>query len=189
MNILKIFCQVYLSKCVFAQNATSKEEVWNDSENNVLMASCYQIKPNLNNGTIDAYDCVNGSVLMNRTLLPELANFTYLSYLHQFEAEFSRAIAPVDTELVIRQEAGLKINFEGCVNTLANECAAFLKNYGKDGSDHNARARFPCYYSPSDPSHAYQVSLNCRRLFRAYNLNYFRLLTWRRNIKLSCLDS
>lgn len=142
---------------MFAQNATTKEDVWSDSENNVLMASCYHIVTNHNNGTIDAYDCVNGSVLMNRTLLPELANFTYLTYLHHVEAEISRPIAPLDTELIIKEGAGLKINFEGCVNTLADECRAFLTSYGKDGSDHNARARFPCFYSPLDTNHAYQV--------------------------------
>lgn len=123
------------------------------------MASCYHIVPNQNNGTIDAHDCVNGSVLMNRTMLPELANFTYLTYLHHVEAEKSPAIAPMDTELIIKEGAGLKINFEGCVNTLADECRAFLLKYGKDGSDHNARARFPCFYSPNDPTHAYQVNL------------------------------
>ncbi|EDW34752.1 GL12732 [Drosophila persimilis] len=36
----------------------------------------------------------------------------------------------------------------GCVNTLMDECKEFLKDFGRDGSDHNARARFPCFYSP-----------------------------------------
>lgn len=121
------------------------------------MASCHQIIPN-QNSTIDAYDCVNGSVLLNRTMLGDLSNFTYLTYLHHVEAEINRSIAPLDTELSISNESGLKINFEGCVNTLRDECRTFLNDYGKDGSDHNARARFPCFYSPLDPSFAYQVS-------------------------------
>lgn len=155
--------QVFLSKCVYAQNSTTKDEIWNDSENNVLMASCHQISQNLNNGTVEAHDCVNGSVLMNKALLNEgannsMVNFTYLTYLHLVEAEINRSIAPFDADLTIQQEAGLKINFEGCVNTLRDECRLFLNDYGKDGSDHNARARFPCYYSPIDTYHAYQVS-------------------------------
>lgn len=27
-----------------------------------------------------------------------------------------------------------------------------MKSYGRDGADHNAKARFPCYYSEIDPS-------------------------------------
>jgi hypothetical protein len=39
------------------------------------------------------------------------------------------------------------INLEGCVNTLKDECRDFYRFYGRDGSDHNARARFPCFYA------------------------------------------
>lgn len=38
------------------------------------------------------------------------------------------------------------------VNTLKDECREFLRDYGKDGTDHNARARFPCFFSLNDPS-------------------------------------
>lgn len=38
------------------------------------------------------------------------------------------------------------------MNTLKDECREFLREYGKDGTDHNARARFPCYFSWNDPT-------------------------------------
>ncbi len=45
----------------------------------------------------------------------------------------------------------LKINIEGCVNTLSEECKAFYKDYGRDGRNYTARAIYPCYYDPEDP--------------------------------------
>lgn len=44
----------------------------------------------------------------------------------------------------------MKINIEGCVNTLAKECMAFHHNYGKDGRNYTARAVYPCFYDPFD---------------------------------------
>jgi hypothetical protein len=149
--------QVYLSKCVIAFNATSKEEVWSDTGDNILMASCYTANYTANTGIIDTTDCVNGSILLNKTVLGDLTNFTYLSYLHYAETELNKQIAPLDADLIISNESRLMINLEGCVNTLRDECKEFFRFYAKDGSDHNARARFPCFYSPGDTSFAVQV--------------------------------
>ena len=44
----------------------------------------------------------------------------------------------------------MKINIEGCVNTLSKECEAFYYNYGKDGRNYTARAVYPCFYDPDD---------------------------------------
>lgn len=137
-------------------NAT--EEVWNEADNNILMTSCFRANYSATNSMIEASDCVNGSTLANKTLLGELSNFTYLSNLHFFKADLDRTIAPLDSDLIISNESRLMINLEGCVNTLRDECRDFFRVYAKDGSDHNARARFPCFYSPSDTSFAVQVS-------------------------------
>jgi hypothetical protein len=150
--------KVYLSKCLYALNATSKEEVWNDVDSNILMASCFRVNQS-DQGIIEASDCVNGSVLLNKTMLSDQSNFTYLSYLHYAETEINRSIAPLDSDLTISNESKLQINLEGCVNTLNDECKEFFKVYAKDGSDHNARARFPCFYSTNDVTTAVQVSL------------------------------
>ena len=45
----------------------------------------------------------------------------------------------------------LKINIEGCVNTLSMECMNFYNIFGKDGRNHTARAVYECYYDPFDP--------------------------------------
>uniref|UniRef100_A0A1B0DH50 Uncharacterized protein n=1 Tax=Phlebotomus papatasi TaxID=29031 RepID=A0A1B0DH50_PHLPP len=92
---------------------------------------------------------INGSTL-DKNVLTDLTNFTYLSYLHVAVAKPQKLIAPLEQELTIWNESRLMINLEGCVNTLQDECKDFLKDYGKDGTDHNARARFPCFFSDSN---------------------------------------
>jgi hypothetical protein len=154
---------MFLSKCVYAVNETSKDEIWNDGDNNVLMASCLNASHTPGTGILEAIDCVNGSTLANKTMFGDLANFTYISYLHYAEAELNRTIAPLDYELTISNESRLMINLEGCVNTLRDECRDFFRQYAKDGSDHNARARFPCFYSMNDVSFAVQVIKNIKK--------------------------
>ncbi|KAL1379540.1 hypothetical protein quinque_002101 [Culex quinquefasciatus] len=128
----------------FAIDAATNQEVWNESDGKVIMSSCYTIQ-NTTNG-IQATDCVNGS-LLEKDELTDLTNFTYLSYLHYAVSTPVKTIAPLEQDLTISNESGLMINLEGCVNTLQDECKDFLKEYGKDGTDHNARARFPCFHS------------------------------------------
>lgn len=140
--------KVYLSQCASAKDLETDKEIWNENEENVMMASCYRIQ-NTSLG-IEATDCINGSVL-EKTALSDLTNFTYLSYLHVFATKTVKEIAPPDYELTISNRSNLMINLEGCVNTLMDECSKFIKEYGKDGTDHNARARFPCFYAEHDP--------------------------------------
>lgn len=108
------------------------------------MASCFNIR-NSSIG-VEAFDCINGSVL-DKGELSDLTNFTYLSYLHVAVSQPVKAIAPLDLDLTVSNESKLMVNLEGCVNTLRDECKEFLREFGKDGTDHNARARFPCFYS------------------------------------------
>ena len=141
--------RVHLSKCVNAYNFSDeiapRNEVWNDSDSSILMASCFQVRHGPE-GALEASDCVNGSVLTTRSL-GDYTNFTFLSYLHYAEATLIPQIAPLDADLTISNDSKLMINLEGCVNTLRDECKEFFRVYAKDGSDHNARARFPCFYS------------------------------------------
>ncbi|CAD7083348.1 unnamed protein product [Hermetia illucens] len=139
--------KVYLSQCQNAINAETKEEVWNEMADNVLMASCYNIRNN--SDRVEAIDCINGSVI-EKSFLTDLTNFTFLSHLHVAVASPVLQIAPPDVDLTISNESRLMINLEGCVNTLMDECKEFLREYGKDGTDHNARARFPCFYAPAN---------------------------------------
>lgn len=142
--------KVYLSQCQRALDFDTGEEVWNESQENIMMASCYNVG-NSSTGVI-AVDCVNGSLLANN-ILSDLTNFTYLSYLSVFNTiplDESRKVAPPEVDLLLANESRLLINLEGCVNTLRDECKEFLRVYGKDGTDHNARARFPCYYATNN---------------------------------------
>lgn len=143
--------KVHLSQCSSARDSSTQAEVWNSSMDNILMASCFRIQ----NATLgmEAIDCINGSVL-EKTDIAQSTNFTYLSYLHVFMSKPVREIAPPDYDLTISNHSKLMINLEGCVNTLIDECAKFIKEYGKDGTDHNARARFPCYFAEDDPETA-----------------------------------
>ncbi|KAG8338735.1 uncharacterized protein LOC124360489 [Homalodisca vitripennis] len=139
--------KVYLSQCQRAINMATDSEIWSESADNVLMASCYTIE-NTSSG-ITASDCINGSVL-EKHLLTDLTNFTYLTYLSVFATKIldeTHQVAPPEMDLLIANESKLLINLEGCVNTLRDECREFLREYGKDGTDHNARARFPCFYA------------------------------------------
>ncbi|XP_054270704.1 uncharacterized protein LOC128991651 [Macrosteles quadrilineatus] len=143
--------KVYLSHCQRAINVETDSEIWNETRENVLMASCFTIE-NSSAGGITASDCINGSVL-EKNLLSDLTNFTYLTYLHVHHTKIldeTRMVAPPEPDLLIANESKLLINLEGCVNTLKDECREFLREYGKDGSDHNARARFPCFFSEQD---------------------------------------
>ncbi len=45
----------------------------------------------------------------------------------------------------------MKINMEGCVNTLAMECMAFYHNFGGDGRNYTARSVYQCFYDPNNP--------------------------------------
>lgn len=139
--------KVYLSRCQSAQLNDSDSEVWNARQDNILMASCHTIT-NTSRG-VEATDCINGT-LLDKSALTDLTNFTYLSHLSVFNPvplDETRVVAPPEQDLVIANESRLMINLEGCVNTLRDECRDFLRDYGQDGSDHNARARFPCFYA------------------------------------------
>jgi len=126
--------------------------IWNDTQMTTLLASCY-IVGNTHN-RVQASDCVNATII-NRHTLSDLSNFTFLHnliVLNDTHTLQEQLIAPVEMDLIIANDSRLMINLEGCVNTLREECKQFLKEYGKDGADHNARSRFPCYYAKIDPT-------------------------------------
>lgn len=142
--------KVYLSQCQRALEYETGTEIWNDTSSTIMMASCYNIV-NTTSGVV-ADDCINGSLLETNTL-SDLTNFTYLSYLsvtNTMPLDPARKIAPPEPDLLIANDSKLLINMEGCVNTLMDECKEFLREFGKDGTDHNARARFPCFFSQDD---------------------------------------
>lgn len=131
----------------------TNESDWKSDEPTALMASCYVVAtcaPDL----IRAEDCINGT-LVDKAQLSDLSNFTFLYGLtiaDEKRSDLETQIAPLETQLLVANDSRLMINLEGCVNTLRDECRQFLKDFGRDGGDHNAKARFPCYYADADPS-------------------------------------
>lgn len=67
---------------------------------------------------------------------------------YKLETEASRF--PYEDEIMIFNQSRLRINFEGCVNTLQEECTHFYENHGHDGRNNSANSRYPCYYTPDN---------------------------------------
>ncbi|XP_014292517.1 uncharacterized protein Teh3 [Halyomorpha halys] len=159
--------RVYLSQCHRAFITGTDQEIWNENHSDILMASCYHVE-NTSVG-IQAVDCINGT-LLEKSYLSDLTNFTYLSYLSVTNTKLlddTRTIAPPELDLLIANESKLMINMEGCVNTLRDECKEFLREYGKDGTDHNARGRFPCFYSEENVE-VVVARFNLERTYREF---------------------
>ncbi|CAI6365174.1 unnamed protein product [Macrosiphum euphorbiae] len=130
-----------------------RRRIWSEEQDDVLIASCMSVVLGGPPGDLLATDCVNGS-LLRQDVLADFANFSHLTNLN---AQSDRPIvagdvvAPREHKLLIAKDSHLHINLEGCVNTLRGECDVFIRRFGKDGSDHNARARFRCFYATGIP--------------------------------------
>jgi len=133
---------------------TGRRRIWSEEQDDVLIASCMNVVLGGQPGDLLATDCVNGS-LLRQDVLADFANFSHLTNLN---AQSDRPIvagdtvAPREHKLLIAKDSHLHINLEGCVNTLRGECDVFIRRFGKDGSDHNARARFLCFYATEKPT-------------------------------------
>lgn len=143
--------------------------VWSGEQDDVLIASCMNVAFSERVDELLATDCVNGS-LLRQEVLTDFANFSHLTHLN---AQSNRpisvddAVAPREHELLIAKDSRLHINLQGCVNTLRGECDAFVRRYSRDGSDHNARARFRCHYATDDPRLAV-VRFDLRRTYKEF---------------------
>ncbi|XP_065222895.1 uncharacterized protein LOC135847351 isoform X1 [Planococcus citri] len=146
--------RVFLSQCqkVYVEGAERENGSWNATQLTTVLASCYYVTSPVD--SLQAIDCINGTIVDKRAI-SDRSNFTFLhslTILNESRTLQEREIAPPEVDLLIANDSRLMINLEGCVNTLKDECKQFIKEYGKDGADHNARARFPCYYSEENPS-------------------------------------
>lgn len=142
---------VTLSNCQRTFSTEMDKEVWNETADNILMTSCLTVGDE--DHWLRGYDCINGTLLDKSLLTANQANYSYLSHIFlsgTVMLDEERIVAPPEEDLLISNDSQLFINMEGCVNTLQDECHEFFKNYGKDGTDHNARARFPCFYDEDD---------------------------------------
>lgn len=143
-------------------------QIWTEDQGDILMASCMNIAFTGPEELL-ATDCVNGS-LLRKDVLADFANFSHLNNLNaQNERPITVTddVAPREHKLLIAKDSHLHINLQGCVNTLRGECDVFIRRYGKDGSDHNARARFRCFYATGIPELAV-VRFNLERTYKEF---------------------
>lgn len=142
--------------------------VWTEEQGDILIASCMSIVFSGPDELL-ATDCVNGS-LLRKDVLADFANFSHLTNLNAHSDRPITAddsVAPREHKLLIAKDSHLHINLQGCVNTLRGECDVFIRRYGKDGSDHNARARFRCHYATGIPELAV-VRFDLERTYKEF---------------------
>lgn len=150
-------------------NGGDKQKIiWSEEQDDILIVSCMSV---VFNGPEEllATDCVNGS-LLRKDVLADFANFSHLTNLNSQSDRpitVDDDVAPREHKLLIAKDSHLHINLQGCVNTLRGECDVFIRKYGKDGSDHNARARFRCFYATDIPTLAV-VRFNLERTYKEF---------------------
>ena len=49
---------------------------------------------------------------------------------------------PFDVDILIIKKAELKVNHEGCVNTLKGDCNYWIGNHSRDGKNYTAKDRY-----------------------------------------------
>ena len=82
-------------------------------------------------------DCINGT-LMKRSKMPRKVNYTRMLTIFASEDGYKNKIdkgdvkdIPFDMDLMIYKETKLKMNHEGCSNSLSEECTLFHNGHGK----------------------------------------------------------
>lgn len=146
---------IVTAHCERALDVSTKELVWDAasySEELLLIASCTAMEPRIDGDSIKAWDCVNGTILP-KALVGPMTNYTvltseYLKLGYYNKLDRNGVFLPFEEDIMIHNRTRLKINFEGCVNTLKDECKSFYNDYAKDGRNDTSPSRFPCYYAP-----------------------------------------
>ncbi len=152
-SIIMIGERIILADC--SARSTADESRINSKirDHNILFVACSNVTIDHDGKSMITRDCVNG------TWFPEKfnggkTNFSDLMGKYgamREDPDFRASEISYERDIVIFNQTKLKINIEGCVNTLAEECKAFYKDYGRDGRNYTARAVYPCYYDPEEP--------------------------------------
>ena len=154
------------ARCQRAIDSRTGEAVWNsdDSKGRTLLTSCTTVTNGggslAGEGIVDSWDCINGSLIpdeiLNRSSEDKAqGNINYTSLLSVFHTHAHRnrldrqgGNLPFDIDITIFKETKMLINYEGCVNTLREECTAFYKEFGKDGRNQTSPSRYrSCVFS------------------------------------------
>jgi len=145
--------KIIIADCSAQSTATDSRLNSKIPGQNTLFVSCSNVTVDHEARSILTYDCVNG------TWFPDdfnggVTNYSYmhLEYSHVREdPQYRASEISYEQDITIFNATKLKINIEGCVNTLAEECTDFYDTYGRDGRNYTARAIYECWYDPAEP--------------------------------------
>lgn len=104
-----------------------------------------------------AYDLVMDDCF-NATLgdVNNVSNITdyrdILEYHRELSSRTSELLINTEESLSLMNITELRINTEGCSNTLSKECDKFFETHATDGLDGQSADRFPCYMTEKDYS-------------------------------------
>lgn len=116
--------------------------------NPLLAITCSKIDV-VESDTITGEDCLNG------TLLNGWQATNYSTLVNKFLTQSAKLEGiPSEIELMTNPLTRLRVNLEGCVNTLRDECLDFFSKFGRDGRNSTARSIFPCFYNTNNPQRA-----------------------------------
>ena len=126
-----------------------------NTNRNTLFAACSNVTIDKEGKSMKAYDCVNGTWIDSyREFNGGFTNYSNLmdtyGQLREDPGYRSNAVH-YEEDITIYNRTQLRVNIQGCVNTLSEECTAFYQDYGKDGRNYTARAIYKCYYDPENP--------------------------------------
>lgn len=152
-----IFSEERLIIAECSARATAEESRLNSDipGQNTLFVACSNVTIDYEAKSMITRDCVNG------TWIPDNFNGGQTNYTFMM-AEYNRyredpsvraTEISYEEDITIFNATKLKINIEGCVNTLKEECRDFYDTYGRDGRNYTARAIYPCYFDPENPDY------------------------------------
>ena len=131
---------IFLGDCETVTHVDNDDVIWESDGVHTLLADCLTIELDLeddSNTTYIARDCINGT-LKERSKMPRIVNYTRLLTIFASEEGYKNKIdkgdmkdIPFDTELMIYKETKLKMNHQGCSNSLSEECTLFHDDFGK----------------------------------------------------------
>ncbi|KAL7637832.1 UNVERIFIED_CONTAM: hypothetical protein RMT77_011444 [Armadillidium vulgare] len=90
-------------------------------------------------------DCFNAT-LRDKNDVEHIKSYLKLVDFKDYSPPNELLVGSEET-LRIMNDTVLKINPEGCVNTLIKECQSFFTTHAKDGKDGRTPDRYPCYYT------------------------------------------
>ncbi|XP_063610089.1 uncharacterized protein LOC134783995 [Penaeus indicus] len=125
----------------------SESQDWRDKKTAVFLFCTYIEKVN-GKKTYDLLtsDCFNATMATAEEF-QHMRSYMDLLALHQTLGNRSEWVIEPESTLRIMNNTQLRINSQGCVNTLKKECTAFFETHAHDGFDGITPDRYPCYYT------------------------------------------